>query len=56
MILINISRKNYNHCHLLSPYHVPGTALEILICTVIIPILQMRKLRHRESKPLTKLA
>ena len=25
MILINISSKNYSHCHLLSPCHVPGT-------------------------------
>ena len=30
-------------------------ALEVLMCSVTIPILQMRKLRHRESKSLTKL-
>lgn len=55
MILINISNKNYNHCHFLSAYQAPGTVLEALMCTVTIPILQMSTLRHREFKPLTKL-
>ena len=30
---INISNKNYNHCHLLSPYYATGTVLEALVCT-----------------------
>lgn len=51
IILINISNRNYNHCCLSSPYHVLGKILEAFIYTIMIPILQMKKMRHREIKP-----